>query len=47
VNRIATLIASLALAVSPLALAAQDTAAPATIETASGAVLLPVPGWVK
>lgn len=46
-NRIAALTAALALAVSPVALAAQETAAPATIETSSGAVLVPVPGWTQ
>ena len=46
-TRIATLTAALALAVSPVALAAQETAAPATIETSSGAVLVPVPGWTQ
>lgn len=46
-NRIAILTASLALAVSPVALTAQENAAPATIETHSGAVLVPVPGWTQ
>lgn len=46
-KRIAFFTAALALAVSPVALAAQDTAAPATIETRSGAVLVPVPGWTQ
>jgi CubicO group peptidase (beta-lactamase class C family) len=46
-NRIAALAAALALTVSPVALAAQETAAPATIETSSGAVLVPVPGWTQ
>jgi CubicO group peptidase (beta-lactamase class C family) len=46
-NHIVIIAASLALAVSPVPLAAQESVAPATVETKSGAVLVPVPGWAQ
>jgi CubicO group peptidase (beta-lactamase class C family) len=46
-NRIAAYAAALALAVSPVALAAQEAAAPELIVTDWGAQLLPVPGWTQ